>query len=92
MVTKFFLFNSDWLFETGRDIMFENMDKKNFAETLRNFYPSVRQANGQPYQKQSLINIRSAINRHMQNPPYNSTWNIMRDAEFTAANKVFADK
>lgn len=82
--------SSEWLVETGRDTNFEELDKKNLAATLRIFYPSACQGNGQPYQKQSLINVRSAINRHLQNPPHNKIWNIMRDPEFIAANKVFA--
>lgn len=80
----------EWLREDGRDENFEEMSKEVLADTLRVFYPSARQVNSQPYQKQSLVNIRSAINRHLTLPPYNKTWNIMRDPEFIAANKTFA--
>ena len=71
------------------------MSKQVLADTLREFYPSVRQSpennesEGKPYAKQSLINIRSALNRHIQLPPYNMTWDLMKDLEFLPANKVF---
>lgn len=81
---------TDWLQEVRRDTNFEEMSKEVLADTLREFYPSARQVNGQPYQKQSLVNLRSAINRHLGLPPYNRTWNLMRDQEFAAANKTFS--
>ena len=74
------------------------MSKEALAETLRHFYPAARQKPKeseqfeQPYAKQSLINIRSAINRHLQLPPHNKTWDLIKDVEFTTANKVFAGK
>ena len=82
----------------GLDVKFEQMSKQTLADTLREFYPSVRQApeneysEGKPYAKQSLINIRSAINRHLQLPPHNRSWDLMRDLEFLPANKVFKGK
>ena len=80
------------------DVNFEEMSKENLAEIFREFYPSVRQkaghgeSEGKPYSKQSLINIRSSINRHLTLPPYNKTWDLMSDKEFLAANKVFKGK
>ena len=77
------------------DTEFEQMSKEVLADTLREFYPSARQVpqdeeeEGKSYAKQSLINIHSAINRHLQLPPYNKTWDLMKDKEFLAANKVF---
>ena len=71
------------------------MSKIVLADTLREFYPSVRQSpkdgeqQGQPYAKQSLINIRSALSRHLQMPPHNKTWDLMQGKEFLAANRVF---
>ena len=78
----------EWLFENGLDKKFEEMDKETLAPALRKFYPSVRQKNkdgsdtGKPYTKQSLVNIRSALNRHLQYPPNNKPWDLMHDAEF----------
>ena len=86
---------TEWLLWKGLDVQFEQMSKEVLADTLRLFYPSARQApeqgkdEGKPYAKQSLINIRSSINRYLQLPPHNMTWDLMRDKEFLAANRVF---
>ena len=77
------------------DVNFEDLNKDQLAEVLRQFYPSVHQnpkkgdGEGQPYAKQSLINIRSGLNRYLQLPPYNKTWDLMQDKEFLSANRVF---
>ena len=82
----------------GLDVQFEEMSKETLADTLRQFYPSARQSPGpgedigKHYAKQSLINIRSSINRHLQLPPHNKTWDLMKDKEFLAANRVFKGK
>ena len=71
------------------------MSKELLADTLCEFYPSVRQApekpgeEGKPYAKQSLINIRSPLSRHLQLQPHNKPWDLMQDKEFLAANRVF---
>lgn len=66
------------------------MSKEVLADTLRVFYPSVRQKNGEVYQKQSLINLRSGLNRYLLLPPLNWPWNLMHDIEFKASNTVFS--
>ena len=77
------------------DPQFESYNKEQLADVLREFYPSARQTTkhgddeGKPYAKQSLINIRSGINRHLQLPPHNKTWDLMQDRDFLAANRVF---
>ena len=73
------------------------MSKSELAEILQEFYPSARQTSkddneGKPYAKQSLINIHSAINWHLQLPPHNKPWDIMNDKEFLVANCVFKGK
>ena len=86
----------EWLRETGRDENFEEMSKTGLADTLCLFYPSVRQKPTTPdekpktYAKQSFVNIRSSINRHLQLPPFNHTWDITKDSEFKTANKSFS--
>lgn len=80
---------SDWLFKTGRDPNFEQASKEVLAATLRIFYPSIKQANGKPYQKQTLINLRSSINRHLSLPPHHKNWDLITDPAFKSANTVF---
>ena len=66
----------EWLQDNKMDPNFEEYPKEKLAEMLRQFYSSARkqtisedQEEGEVYQKQSLVNIRSAINQHLQNPP-----------------------
>ena len=75
------------------------MSNEQLADTLRPFYPSARQrpkkgtppeALSEHYQKQPLINIRSALNRHLQLPPYDRTWDLVKDPIFKPANRVFS--
>ena len=42
--------------------------------------------------RNTLVNIRLSINRHLQLPPYNKTWDLMKVSEFKSANKVFGGK
>ena len=77
---------------------FGKISKEDLPETLRLFYPSARQRPkkgsteelGPHYQRQSLVYIRSAINCYLQIPPFNHTWDLMKDKEFKCANKVFS--
>ena len=39
-----------------------------------------------------MINLRAGINRHIQSPPCNCTLDIMNDAPFLPANKVFTSR
>ena len=83
-----FLHFSEWLIETGRPAAFEGMDKAPMASMLKFFYGEVRQVNGSPYSRSGLVNIRSAIQRHISSPPFNREFNIMKDSEFNCANQV----
>ena len=93
--SKYVHLSTEWLLWRGLDTNFEQMSKTVLADTLREFYPSVRQApenyehEGEPYAKQSLINIRSAISPHLQLTPHNKSWDLMQDKDFLAANRVF---
>lgn len=80
---------SEWLIKTGRDPNFEEASKDVLAATLRIFYPSVKKPNGEMYQKQTLINLRSSINRHLSLPPYHKNWDLITDPAFKSANTVF---
>lgn len=66
------------------------MSKQVLGDTLRLFYPSAQKQNGEHYQKQSLINLRSSINRHLNLPPFHKNWDLMKDPEFKSSNTVFS--
>ena len=71
------------------DQKFEDLAKEELSELLRRFYGTVLSKNGKQYSKSGLINICSAINRHLVNPPHKKTINLMEDTEFLQASKVF---
>ena len=56
---------------------------------LRKLYGTVLSKKGTPYSKSGMINLHAGINRYLQNPPFNHTFDIMNDAIFLPANKVF---
>ena len=90
---KFFII-LEWLYKKGHDVQFVGMSKEVLAAALQRFYTTVRQkksdeSEGKCYAKQSLVNIRSALNRHLQDPLFNKTWDLIHDNEFKSANKVF---
>ena len=70
------------------DSNFEDYTKEKLANTLREFYPSVRQSTkegeseGKSYAKQSLINIRTGINKHLQLPLNNKMWELMQETSW----------
>ena len=68
---------------------FEEYSKKELASLLLEYYPSIRNKNGEKYAIQTLVNARSGINRYLNLPPFNSDWNLMIDSEFHHANKIF---
>ena len=85
-----FLQNSTgWCIESGIDPNFETLPISDLCNTLRRFYGSVRKADGTTYSKSSINNIRAAIQRHLQSPPFSRQLNILQDKEFVSANNVF---
>nr|XP_055023176.1 uncharacterized protein LOC129413508 isoform X2 [Misgurnus anguillicaudatus] len=56
---------------------------------LRDFYGSIRTNKGELYGISSYLNLQSALNRHINEPPFSREWNLMQDSEFTSANNVF---
>ena len=80
---------SDWMKENQIPIDFELLEAEKMADLLRKLYGTVLTKKGTPYSKSGMINLRAGLNRHLQNPPYNRTIDIMNDPQFLPANKVF---
>lgn len=80
---------SEYLQENRLPENFEEYPPEKLSATLRTFYGSLRNKQGDVYSKSAYINIRAAINRYLTSPPYNKTINIMHDRQFMAANHVF---
>ena len=79
----------DWMRENKIPVEFELLDAEKLADLLRKLYGTVLSKKGKPYSKSGMINLHAGINRYLQNPPFNRTFDIMNDAQFLPANKVF---
>ena len=75
-----------------KDVNFEKLDPSELSTLLRQFYAEVRTKNNAPYSRSSLIGLRAAIQRHLESPPYNVTFNIITDNVFKPANIVFSGR
>ena len=83
---------SDWLRENKIPVEFELLEADKLADLLRKLYGTVLSKKGTPYSKSGMINLRAGINRYLQSPPFNHTIDIMNDAQFLPANKVFTGR
>ena len=55
---------------------------------LRHFYAEARSKDGALYSSSSLLGIRNAIERYLNNPPLNRGISISKGVEFQASNKL----
>ncbi|XP_072014205.1 uncharacterized protein [Amphiura filiformis] len=82
----------DWCVARSVDPKFELLDPDELCQLLRRFYAEVRRQDNTPYSASSMRCMRAAIQRHLKSAPYNRTFNIMSDARFNPANKVYTGK
>ena len=54
----------------------------------RHFYAEARTKDGALYSRSSLLGIRNAIERYLNNPPHNRGISISKGVEFQASNKL----
>ena len=66
------------------------MDEKQLDNSLSQFYIEARSKRGEEYRKSSLISFRNAIERHLNNPPYNSL--KLNSASFINSNRMLNAK
>ena len=80
----------DWSLETcGVPADLRTIPVGELANTLKHFYAEVRPKTvGEIYHRSSLINLRAAINRHIQDIQRAPPIDIVRDKEFKPANGV----
>ena len=55
---------------------------------LAPFYIELRKQDGTYYSKISYTGIRAALQRHLQNPPWNVKYSILADPAFLHSNQV----
>lgn len=78
-----------WLEAQGLQVDLAAVEKAELNGLLRHFYGSVRNGKGELYGIASYIALRAGLNRYFKEPPVSRPVCLMRDAEFTSANKVF---
>ena len=79
------VFNED-LAEKGIGFDFGTGGAEELSLILSQTYPELRQKNGEPYSKSSLLGFCAAIQRHLRQLHRDS--NIFDDREFTTANEI----
>ncbi|XP_028254955.1 uncharacterized protein LOC114431594 [Parambassis ranga] len=78
-----------WLESQGLQVDLRTVDRPELNGLLRRFYGSVRNSKGELYGIASYIALRAGLNRYFKEPPLGRPMCLMRDAEFSSANKVF---
>ena len=64
------------------------MSKKELDKNLRYFYAEARTRGGALYSRSSLLGLRNAIERYLNNPPFNRGISITKETEFHSSNKL----
>ena len=57
-------------------------------QNLRYFYAEARTRGGALYSRSSLLGLRNAIERYLNNPPFNRGISITKGTEFQSSNKL----
>ena len=78
----------DWLVENNLDREFAILSPSELDILLAKFYLDVRKVDGQYYSKTSYTCIRAAVQRYLQNPPWNVKYCILKDSAFLHSNQV----
>lgn len=68
---------------------FEDFTTAELDSALEGFWFSARNANGGKYRASSLDNLRHGLGRYLKAPPFNRSFDIIRDREFQASNEAF---
>ena len=87
-----FVLPLEWLTWKKKDVNFEHYEDNILAQTLREFFASVRTKNGKIYSRSSMINLRAGLNRYLRSPPHNRIINLMQNEVFQNATQVFKGK
>lgn len=64
------------------------MDNKELDQCLRRFYAEARTKDGTLYSRSSLLGLRNAIERYLNNPPLNRGISITKGTDFQSSNKL----
>lgn len=91
--TKYYLcFSLEWSTEKGYQEKLEDLSIEELDEKLRLFYAEVRSKQGQDYSKNTLLGIRSGIERYLNGPPHNKGILISQNTAFKRPNMMLTAK
>ena len=74
------------------DRKLNEMSDMELDQVLRRFYAEARAKDGELYSHSSLLAIRKAIERFLNNPPQNRAIKIAKGEAFQLSNKVLNSK
>ena len=77
-----------WCTEKRLSKNLHEMSKKELDKNLRYFYAEARTRGGALYSRSSLLGLRNAIERYLNNPPFNRGISITKRTEFQSSNKL----
>jgi len=64
------------------------MNNNELDKYLRHFYAEARTKDGALYSRSSLLSLRNAIERFLNNPPFNRGISITKGIDFQSSNKL----
>ena len=82
----------EWLDWRKKDTKFKDYPDFLLAETLQEFFASVKNKKGENYSKSSMVNLRSGLNWFLIYPPNSRVINLMKNDTFQNANLIFKGK
>ncbi|XP_078371359.1 uncharacterized protein KIAA1958-like [Oculina patagonica] len=82
----------DWCNNRGVDKKLPELSDVELDQILRRFYAEARAKDGELYGRSSLLAIRNAIERFLNNPPHNRGMKITKGEAFQLSNKMLNSK
>ena len=70
----------------------EELTVEQLDETLKKFYAEVRNKNGEEYSKNTLLGLRSGLERFLNGPPHNRGIQISKNPAFKNSNLMLVAK
>ena len=79
----------EYLKEKHLNTAFEHYNPQQLNECLTHFFMDVRKRDWEHYRTTSLSCLRYSLNWHLKAPPYNKTFDIVKDASFANSRENF---
>ena len=89
---RFNVFFPDWSNDRSVDKKLPELSGVELDQVLRRFYAEARTKDGELYSRSSLLTIRNAIERFLNQPPHNRGMKITKGEVFQLSNKMLNSK